>query len=833
MLTFFYRVLLGLFLCFFGFNALQAQGLGGKTKASDYSDQEILQMIEKAESAGLSEGQVVELARARGMSASEIEAFRARVQKVKLGSIGGPGGSVGGSGSLGSGAASGLGLGNAAAALGGLPPKGKEDNTIGNADVPSAAELSRKSGDAVPLIPENIGKKPDLESSDFVATSWDIAKIFDEKRFPAYTNGRALKAPDQYLIGVGDEISVTVFGNSYFNKVSRVDERGRIDLGTALGKVYVKGLAFAKLEKVLYAAINQKINLGGNELEIDLSFSRQVSINVTGEVQRPGTYQIPAANTVFNLMVLSGGPTVNGSIRDIEVVRGGRVAYRFDVYEYLVNPQNNLFLEDGDFVVVKPVKKRIVLKGGVLRAGRVELLDKEGLVDALKYAGGFSTRADASRVTLSRLNGKTRSLYTLDYTNTKPAALPAVEDGDEVFVFEQGEEMENRVKVEGEVYFPGTYALSEGLGLKQLLAQAGGFTPEANQNLAFVIRTLTDGAVEYLRLPLSGAEMENFKLQNKDQLVVFSQSRFRDAFEVEVRGEVRNPVRLAYRKGLTLGVLLDYAGGLKYSADITEVEILRSSVFTDDYKNGDRNQTVRIKIDLASQGNFKELALFEEDIVLVRKVSNLDDRIGVSISGEVLHPGVFVLGKNENRVRDLIAFSGGLTEFAYADAAQLFRANGEQLVFDLDAVMRSKNSEYNYRLMDGDRLEVPLVQDLVILPNTDTLLNKRNILAPYIAGKRAGFYMRNYSLGFDKEHRKRLLYLQEPGGKIRRSKHFGLFVLTPKVKAGSKIYFQPSPEKKEKAAEAPKKETDWNKIIENVTIKLTGIATLWVLLSRI
>ena len=82
----------------------------------------------------------------------------------------------------------------------------------------------------MPVIPQNSLKTNLKRESNFVATSWDIGKIFDEKRFPAYTNGRALKAPDQYIIGVGDEISVTVFGNSHFNKVSRVDECGSIDL---------------------------------------------------------------------------------------------------------------------------------------------------------------------------------------------------------------------------------------------------------------------------------------------------------------------------------------------------------------------------------------------------------------------------------------------------------------------------------------------------------------------------------------------------------------------------------------------------------------------------
>ena len=60
-----------------------AQIPGGKTKASDYSDAEIKTMIQKAESAGMSEGQVIQLAKARGMSDAEVEAFRARVNAIK------------------------------------------------------------------------------------------------------------------------------------------------------------------------------------------------------------------------------------------------------------------------------------------------------------------------------------------------------------------------------------------------------------------------------------------------------------------------------------------------------------------------------------------------------------------------------------------------------------------------------------------------------------------------------------------------------------------------------------------------------------------------------
>jgi polysaccharide export outer membrane protein len=823
------KILIGLLLIS-SLSEVFAQVLLNKTKASDYSDTEISQMIIKAETAGLTESQVIDLARAQGMTESEMEAFKSRVLKIK-----------------------GLAKSNDAAVsseakVKSISPKQIETNNPGLiTELPNSTKNEfSKAPIKMPQTPNLVSDNNQIGPVNIVATSWDVSKIFDEKRFQAFANGRTIKAPDQYIVGVGDEVSVTVFGNSYFNKVSRVDDRGRIDLGTALGKVYVKGISFGKLEKLLSAAIAQKISLVGNELEVDLSFSRQISVNVTGEIQKPGTYQLPAANTVFNLLVLSGGPTENGSIREVEVVRSGIIVFKFDLYQFLVNPQHNSFLEDGDFIVVKPVKKRINLRGGVLRSGQVELLENEGLHDALTYAGGLTAKADLSRITLSRLNGRDRTLIQLNVNSISNAigtdnmilnsstSIENLKDGDQIFVFEQTESLQNQVKITGEVYFPGDYALKKAMTVEDLLQLAGGLTPESNKKMAFIIRTRMDGTSEYLKLPLNAIELKSFELENNDQLVIFGESRFVDAFQVEIRGEVRNPLKIDFRKGLTLNVLLDYSGGLKYSADATEVEILRSAVHTANFKPGDQNITESIKVvyNPSLEGVFDDIELMAEDIVVVRRVSNLDDKIGASIEGEVLHPGLFIMAKNVNSVRDIIEKSGGLTEYAFPDAAQLYRKNGQQVVFELNSVLRNKNSEFNYRLEDGDRLVIPLKQDLVIIPNTDTLLNKEKIFAPFISGKRAAYFLKNYSLGFDDEHRIKWLYLLEPGGKIKRSKNYGLFVITPKVKAGSEIFFQPSP-KKTPTEERRKQPVDWNRVIENFTLKLTGIATLWVLMSKI
>lgn len=777
--------------------SLHAQLPIGKTKASDFSDTEIKNLIQKAEQSGMSESQMLQLAKARGMSQSDIDAFRKRAENVQNIQIPKTESKVNST------------------------SESKKNNEITNTK--TTVKKAQK-----PITPDVV--KPNITNpSKQIFTSWNKEELFNEKRFPSFENGRSLRAPDNYIIGVGDDISVTVFGNDYFNQVSKVDSRGRIDLGTALGKIYVKGIEYRKLDKLITSVLRNKINLRGNQVEVDLAFSRQQSISVTGEVKRPGTYQIPAANTIFNLLVLSGGPTNNGSLRIIDVIRGGKVEYTFDTYQYLIDPKNNIFLEDGDFVVIKPVQSKVKLNGGVNRPGLIELTNGETLNDAIKYAGGFSTKSDPTRITLSRLDGIRRSLISINFNESKTELF----DGDELFVFQQREEIFNGIEIEGEVYFPGKYSLGENETIKTFIEKSGGLTEKANSEFAFVIRTFQDGTVDYLKTNLDGSTSSNFELKYNDKIVVFSKDYFKDDFTVEIKGEVRNPQSIPYRKGLTLQSLIDYAGGFKYSADQTQIKILRSEVFDSTFTKGNLNRTKKIIVKVSkTDGTYKVENVFLQptDIVTVGRVSNLEDRISVSITGEVIHPGIHVFPKGLNSVNDLLEEVGGFTEFAYPEGATLIRSNGDQVVFELSEGQK-KLSDYNYKLITGDKIIVPTKPDVVKLSNTDSLLNKQYVFAPHIGG-RAGKYFRQFSLGFNKDFRKRDLYSSELGGKISRSKNFGVFVLTPKVKPGSELLFKAQKTKSSKTKKQ-KEEMDWNKFFENLTTKLTALATIWVLTNQL
>jgi len=402
-----------------------------------------------------------------------------------------------------------------------------------------------------------------------------------------------------------------------------------------------------------------------------------------------------------------------------------------------------------------------------------------------------------------------------------------LKNGDAIQVMRQTKEATNKVSLSGEVWVPGAFAWVEGMTLNHLFEQGSGFTPYAETEKVFVIRHEIDGTVDYIKL--SAQNNKDFMLQPMDEVVVFQKEYFGDGLFVTVQGAVRNPKKLEYKQGLLLSGLIDFAGGLSYQAEETNVEIIRKKIFSDDYKKGTPNKTIRIAINMSKEG-WEQTPLLPEDIVNIRKITNLSDRLNVNVSGEITFPGSYVLDKDHNRVSDLYQMSGGLTKYAYPEAAELKRGN-KVVVFDLKRAIKNPKSKFNYLLQEGDSMSIPKTLDYVVLPNTDTLQNNRSLIAPY-SGGRAGYYMRNYSLGFDKDHLKRRLYVEHPGGQVKRARHFGLFVLTPKVKAGSKIKFQPSPvktEQKEKEGEP----MDWNKLFENLTTKLTAVATLWVLVSRI
>ena len=122
-----------------------------------------------------------------------------------------------------------------------------------------------------------------------------------------------------------------------------------------------------------------------------MNYARTIEVNIVGEVKLPGTYQIPAINSVYNAVNAANGITDIGSVRDIQVRRDGKTIKRFDVYEFLFNPlsMQNFYLQKGDFIYVSTQNKLIKINGAVRRPAKYELLKNENLNEIIRFAGGL------------------------------------------------------------------------------------------------------------------------------------------------------------------------------------------------------------------------------------------------------------------------------------------------------------------------------------------------------------------------------------------------------------------------------------------------------------
>jgi polysaccharide export outer membrane protein len=735
-------------------------------KAADFTDAQILDLLSQAQAQGLGLEQAEKLAIAQGMAASEAQAFKDRLNKVQAKTP-------------------------ATSATPALTAAEIADAKAKQALVKSAASITRSE------IVEIQAEKPVTVYGQELFLKGDI-KIY-ERSIDA-------KAPANYELGVGDELGISIFGVSYYNTVAKVDSRGRIELGQ-LGSIYVKGVPFDRAKILIKTALSNNFNMSANQVEISLAYSRSITVNIVGEVFKPGSYKIPALNTAFNALIAAGGPTDIGTLRNIQLRRNGKVIKTFDVYAYLQNPgsDDDFFLQDNDYLVIGTVGKLVSIAGAVKRPMTYELLPNEELTQLIKYTGGLNANAMASRSQVQRYINKNQRLLPVNLDSLAQLKLDfALQNGDAVTIGRVNDDLENRVEVKGPVYFPGVFPIVVGDRVSDLILKAGGLREQILLKRAYLVRTEKDETRKYIPLNVetvirNTSDEGNVFLQKNDVLLLYSEAEFLDKFSVNINGEVKNPVTLAYKEGLTLGDLLVLAGGIKISAELTKIEISRSNIFAPNYKPGEPYQTSTISLtipkEITENQEVLKTQLLPFDIVSVRRIPNFEFQKTVELKGEFQYPGIYVIQDKGFTVNDVVKLAGGLTPFAFAEGAKFDRPNlpGGFLVFDLKKAMQRRGSMFNYTLKEGDIITVPKVIDYVSIYGSgiqyvenlitlDSLTDYTVINSPYLNGKRAGYYIRTFGNGYTSDAWRAKTYVVEANGRVRRTVNLYAFRVPPKVK---------------------------------------------------
>lgn len=642
--------------------------------------------------------------------------------------------------------------------------------------------------------------------------------------------------PESYIINTGDELLIEVWGATENSTTQKVDNQGNIILPLA-GKVHVGGLNFTEAKARINTAL-RRIYAGiaapeGSYSKIYTGVSianiRTVKVNIIGEVQAPGTYSISALSNVINALYASGGPTKNGSFRNIQVVRSGKTIATLDIYDFLLkgSQQGNINLIDQDVIIVPPYKNQVEVIGFVKREGLYEVKEGEKLSNLIDFFGGFSANAYKDNLVIERISGAKREVKEVALSEAEKFAIYG---GDKLIVHKLSDIYHNKISITGAVYQPGNYAYKDGMTVLDLINKAAGIRDEAYLNRAILFRTLNRVDKQSVNFSLKDIleQKQTIPLQANDSLHIYGRDSLSLKYFVRIEGAVRKPQQVPFAKGMTPEDLIIIAGGFIEGADHSQVQVARQTNDTN-FKIISNIQNVPLSENLEGK---QSIELEPYDIVTVRFQKGYTPQQIVKIEGEIAFPGSYAILSKEERISSLIERAGGFAPYAYIEGATLLRKKGQEkedntqenqlrklkkVDKELSIIETEENTEdkkqkekneYRVginlkRIMNNKNSYEDLIlkeDDVLIIPSEkQTIEVKGLVLAPslvrYERGKSTKSYI-NSAGGFSDNAQKRSVYVMYSNGDVKGTKKFLFFRSYPKVAPGAIVIVPEKPERK-------------------------------------
>ena len=678
-------------------------------------------------------------------------------------------------------------------------------------------------------LDENLTKnKKEEDLNKDLLLKGDTIEVFGRNVFRnnrlSFTPNINMPTPRNYVLGPGDEVIVDIFGANQTTIRSIISPEGYINVDI-LGPIYLSGKTIESANSFLKNKLSQIYEgLNGGEEQTDIQISlgqvRSIQVSIIGEVPNPGTYQVSSLATVFHAMFQAGGVKEPGTVRDIKVVRNNKTVASVDIYDFLVNGtrKNDIRLEDGDVIVVAPYKNIVKVIGAVKRPLNFEMKDGETVADVLRYAGGFDKSAYSENVSVVRQNAHDIVVSLVESAQFDSFAL---KNGDEVEVKKMDARYENRIIASGSLMLPGVFELNDEVNsVRKLVKKAGGLHPEAFTQRAIIHRQHEDRSLETMPVNLEGVlngSKPDVPLMNNDSLYIYSVYDLNDQGTLTINGEVADPGIFPFAANTTVQDLILLAGGLLRSASVARIDVARLIVDNESLvaqKDISTYYTFSLNNGFAVDGADK-FVLEPYDVVTVRRSPSYVNNRVVKVTGEVNFPGDYNMSRREERVSDIIAKAGNVTDFAYIKGAQLLRkktdaekkqtelmadaveADNDSIMeddqenltylvsFDMADALKNPGGENDLVLVDGDELIVPVLNNTVKIDGAvqmpTTVSYKKGMKKSDLVNAAGGYAKRAY---------KRRAYIVYMNGRVSKLRRFTT------VEPGSQVFI-PKKDKKE------------------------------------
>ena len=509
---------------------------------------------------------------------------------------------------------------------------------------------------------------------DFFSNSSQLAQAID-----------TLPDSSEYVLGPGDVVKLSVWGAIDLKHELTVDRNGELMI-PRVGVVRVWGMGFDKAKVALNDAIGRLYR--NYEMNLTLEKLRSVQVYVVGEVEKPGRYHVSAQGTIINALAAGGGPSSNGSLRNIRITRGTQTLEMVDLYDMLLvgDRSKDIRLQNGDTIFVPIIGPVVAVAGEVKRPAIYELKGKTTLSQMLQMAGGITANGSLSHIQVERLENNSKRI-ALDFASigeNSEQVLAAIElkDRDMVKIFPVPATIRQVVVLKGNVQQMGEYQFRPGMRLTDLIPSTKILLPESYLDSVEITRmSPPDYRRELmtvsLRRALAGNQADNLLLQEQDTVKVFSRWEMEEKPRVTINGAVVNPGVYDYFPGMSVRDLVTAAGSAKRNAFLDKAELSRIVI------SGDKAQSKRIQLDLGkvmAGDPIHNLPLQSDDVLIVRDVTDwqeIADKF-VTLKGEVRFPGLYSFSRGE-KLSSVIARAGGYTEKAFLRDAKFTRRSVREM----------------------------------------------------------------------------------------------------------------------------------------------------------
>ena len=487
--------------------------------------------------------------------------------------------------------------------------------------------------------------------------------------------------PD-YVVGPGDELRITIWGNIEGQWTAIVDRDGNITL-PKVGILGVTGLTFQELKDTLHKQLAKYYT--NFEMNVSMGNLRTIRVYLVGNAVRPGAYTISSLSTLVNALFESGGPSKKGTMRDVQLKRRGKTVARFDIYDFLLkgDKTRDIRLMPEDVIFIPSVGPLVAIAGNIKNPAIYELKGESKLSDVLSMAGGLTATAFKGRVQVQRIeNHKFRTIFEGDLIDIDRHLEKdfVVQDGDLVKVFAVVD-TKNTIMISGPVANPGEYGITPGVTrIRDIIALSGGTLYYASKDAELTRIKVTQSGPQTERLPIDlsravqGDPQHNITMEINDYLFIRSVPEWDLYKTVTVGGEVKYPGVYTVQKGERLSSLLERAGGY------TDKAYLRGAVFT------------RVRVRELQQKNLEE--------------------VSVRLERELLSAGASQMSAAVSREEIEAKRAEYEQKQKFIDTLKRLKATG-RFTIRLAHLRLLKGSEYDIELEEGDILHIPSAINVV------------------------------------------------------------------------------------------------------------------------